>query len=206
VNHVPKSRSQSLSGPESLWLITFPTQALARATYRHDNARPVILDVDDTLRAAKESAKLIAVDSIDSEKGFQMTPTSVKITLSVSGSRRAAIFSGPSSDREQAASSSRRRRLFVRAGWWLSPETRRPEPPRGERRATTRLTLLVARSIDFHAKCVSLGWPRGLIDQSVGKRQSEAVLAPSSRGPSVAALALPQTPGQGPLLRFPRTR
>lgn len=116
MNHVPKSRSQSLSGPESLWLITFPTQALARATYRHDNARPVILDVDDTLRAAKESEKLIAVDSIDSEKGFQMTPTSVKITLSVSGSRRAAIFSGPSSDREQAASSSRRRRLLYGPG------------------------------------------------------------------------------------------
>jgi hypothetical protein len=188
-----------------LCLITFPTQALARATYRHDNARPVILDVDDTLRAAKESAKLIAVDSIDSEKGFQMTPTSVKITLSVSGSRRRRSsrgrrVTGTGGKFVSAAAS------VVRAGWWLSPETRRPEPPRGERRATTRLTLLVARSIDFHAKCVSLGWPRGLIDQSVGKRQSEAVLAPSSRGPSVAALALPQTPGQGPLLRFPRTR
>jgi hypothetical protein len=44
----------------------------ARATYRHDNARPVVLDVEDTLRASKEQGKLIMVDSIDGENDFTM--------------------------------------------------------------------------------------------------------------------------------------
>ena len=44
----------------------------ARAAYLHDDARPMVLDVMDTLAAAKEAGKLIQVDSIDDDDGHSL--------------------------------------------------------------------------------------------------------------------------------------
>jgi hypothetical protein len=44
----------------------------ARARYRHDGARPVILEVQDTLRAEREAGSLIQVNSIDAERDQAM--------------------------------------------------------------------------------------------------------------------------------------
>jgi hypothetical protein len=45
----------------------------AKASYVHDNARPMVLDAMDTLAAAKESGRfLLQVESIDDDSGDQM--------------------------------------------------------------------------------------------------------------------------------------
>jgi hypothetical protein len=43
----------------------------ARARYYHDSARPIILDIQDTIKAAKESSSLIQVESSDIDDGAQ---------------------------------------------------------------------------------------------------------------------------------------
>jgi hypothetical protein len=44
----------------------------ARASAIHDKTRPMVLDVMDTLAAAKESGKFLQVDSIDDDSGNHM--------------------------------------------------------------------------------------------------------------------------------------
>jgi hypothetical protein len=58
-----------LTAPGVLVFYYLADGTTARARYFHDGARPIIEDVEDTLKASQEAGKLIPVDSLDSEVG-----------------------------------------------------------------------------------------------------------------------------------------